>query len=170
GQQATSAEVLGENVSSNQIAHELENTLQDLRAALRDRDGQVGALHDRAHEQLEAARRLADKQQERELVDQLESSFRHYLKARQDHQAAMAALEDEALPVCRELREFNAGLARASEQEHRRTVQWLAWGLAGIGSFGALAGLALGYAAARGLRQSIHQLSVRVRDAAGKLG
>jgi signal transduction histidine kinase len=170
GQQATSAAILGENVSSNQVAHDLEATLQDLQAALGDRDAQLGALHRRAREQLDAARRLADKPRELELVDELEARFRHYLEAGQATAAATGILEREALPICRELREFNTGLARTSEQEHRRTVQWLAWGVAGIGGFGALAGLALGLAAARGLRRSIHQLSVRVRDAADKLG
>jgi signal transduction histidine kinase len=48
-------------------------------------------------------------------------------------------------------------------------MHWMAWGLASIGSIGALAGLILGYSVARRLRHSIYQLSVRVQDAAGKL-
>jgi two-component system sensor histidine kinase HydH len=39
-----------------------------------------------------------------------------------------------------------------------------------VGSLGSLSGLLLGYGVARALRQSIYQLSVRVRDAADKLG
>src|SRR5207245_9212634 len=50
-----------------------------------------------------------------------------------------------------------------------RMVHWMAWGLASVGSIGALAGLALGYSVARRLRHSIYQLSVRIQDAAGKL-
>ena len=53
---------------------------------------------------------------------------------------------------------------------HRKTVQGMIVGLICVGTMGSLAGLLLGYAAARGLRQSIYHLSVRVQDAANKLG
>ena len=49
-------------------------------------------------------------------------------------------------------------------------VKWMAVGLFGVGTLGSVVGIFLGYHVARSLRQSIYQLSVRVRDAAGKLG
>src|SRR5207302_3301208 len=69
-----------------------------------------------------------------------------------------------------DLQEFNAEETLKSGLEHRRTVNRIMAALAGVAGVGALAGLLLGYGVARGLRQSIYQLSVRVRDAAGKLG
>src|SRR5262245_39971456 len=60
-QQATSAAILGENVNSAQVAHDLENTLYDLVSLLRDRNEQVGALHKRIRQQLAQAGQLADK-------------------------------------------------------------------------------------------------------------
>jgi signal transduction histidine kinase len=74
------------------------------------------------------------------------------------------------LPLCRELRDFNSRQIESSEQVHRQTFPWLAWGLAAVGGIGSIAGLVLGYGVARGLSHSIYQLSVRVRDAADKLG
>lgn len=49
-------------------------------------------------------------------------------------------------------------------------IRAMAWRLAGIGLAASLAGLVLGYGVTRGLRRSIHQLRVRVQDAADKLG
>src|SRR5947209_1351689 len=45
-QQASSAEVLNEDVSSNQVAHDLENTVDNLVRLLRDRNEHVDTLHE----------------------------------------------------------------------------------------------------------------------------
>src|SRR5205823_4637749 len=82
---------------------------------------------------------------------------------------ALALLEGNILPDCRALRDYNVRQIEESELVHRRTLRWMAWGLAGVGGIGSLAGLLLGYAAARGLRRSLHQLSVHIQDAADKL-
>jgi signal transduction histidine kinase len=74
------------------------------------------------------------------------------------------------LPLCRQLRTFNAEQVNMSRQVHERTLRAMAWGLAVVSAAGALAGLVLGYGVARGLRRSIHRLRVRVQDAADKLG
>src|SRR6185503_14683238 len=55
------------------------------------------------------------------------------------------------------------------EDALRRTVKWIAWALGIVGTVGSLAGVFLGYSVARGLRQSMYRLSVRIRDAADKL-
>jgi two-component system, NtrC family, sensor histidine kinase HydH len=180
--ESTSADVLGENVNSATIAHDLENTLHDLVALLKERKKQVGPVQQRIGEQLAEARQLADKETERQLVTQLENCWDRYLKTwpvpggidavtdPETFQAARRLLENQAIPICGKLQEFNAQQVKESETAHRKTVQWVLAGLACVGGIGSLAGLLLGYGMARGLRRSLHQLTVRVRDAADKLG
>ncbi len=183
-QQETSADILQEDVSSAQIAHELKNTLTDLAALLRGAKGRIepDPLHNRIREQLSQARSLADKDEERQLVGQLESCLDRYFRSWESRRGApqeqrdqakaecLKILETEAIPGCRELQNFNAQQTRRSESAHRATVQWVIGCLFAIGFVGALAGVLLGYGVARRLRHSIYHLSVRVQDAASKLG
>jgi signal transduction histidine kinase len=181
GQQASSAVELGENVSSNQVADDLEQSLKDLLVSLRTGNLQVDLLHEHVRQQLAAARRLADKPEELDFVERMAGGLRRYFQAMEqansatgtarDQAVAEAArlLEKEIVPTCVKLREFNTRQISESEAAHRSTVQWVAWGLAGVGLLCSVAGIVMGYGVARGLRQSIHRLSVSVRDAAGKL-
>src|SRR5262249_14514345 len=79
-------------------------------------------------------------------------------------------LKTRAAPACAALRTFNARQIELSGAAHLRTVDWMLWGLAGVSLLGAAAGGFLGYGVARALRRSIYQLSVCIRDAAGRLG
>jgi two-component system, NtrC family, sensor histidine kinase HydH len=178
--QAFSAKVHRENVTSAQVGNDLKNTLVDLVALLRTGNSKVGALHERVRSQLEQARGLADPGREKDLEGRLERSVQRYLdlwEARAqrgtlrgaDSQEALRILETEALPVCRELQQVNVEQIQETETELRRTVQWVMGGLVGVCTLGALAGLLLGYGVARGLRRSIHHLSIHVQDAANKL-
>ncbi len=180
-QQEVSARVHSGNVTTAQVGNELKNTLIDLVALLRVGGDKVGVLHQRIQGQLERARKLADPGQERELEARLEDSVRRYLelwKAQGAHgplrgeavQDALNILEREALPICRELQQVNVAQIQESESELRQTVQWVVIGLVGVCTLGAVAGLLLGYGVARGLRRSIHHLSIHVQDAANKLG
>jgi signal transduction histidine kinase len=181
-QQATSATNLGENVSSAQVAHDLEITLYDLVSLLRDRNENVSALHKRIRQQLGQADHFADKEEEKRLVGEMENSFQRYLKEWEAGRAppgasqpdslrrAVKILESETLLACKQLQEFNARLVRESETAHRSTVSSVIVGLVGVGTVGSFAGLLLGYGVARALRQSIYHLSVRVQDATNKLG
>jgi signal transduction histidine kinase len=180
-QQAVSAKAHSENVVSAQVGNELKNTLIDLAALLRAGGDKVGVLHSRIQEQLTRARRLADPGREQALEAQLERSMARYLRVWQAEapggvlqgkrlQEALSILEKETLPTCRELQQVNVEQIRESESEFRRTVQWVVLSLVGVCALGALAGLLLGYGVARGLRRSIHHLSIHVQDAANKLG
>jgi signal transduction histidine kinase len=181
-QQASSAAILGENVSSVHVAHDLERTLYDLvLLLLRNRNEKVSALHEQIRDQLVQANRLADKAEEKRLVDQMEESFARYLRQwhmgqqpaqghAPDPRPATLAIVAEMLDACKQLQDFNARQVEVSETAHRGTVTWVVIGLVGVGTVGSFAGLLLGYRVARALRQSIYHLSVRVQDATNKLG
>jgi len=176
-QQAGTAEELGENIGSRQAASNLEETLQDLAAYHRKGDEHVEPLHEKINQRLEEIESFADKPEEKKLAGQLKESYSRYLSVWQGGAgsparaaAARAEIEERLLPLCQQLQVFNAEQVNTSRQVHQQTLRWMAWGLAGVSAAGALAGLVLGYGVARGLRRSIHQLRVRVQDAADKLG
>jgi len=177
-QQATTAYMLDEHVISRKIDHELETAITDLSAAHRDGSDQLESLHERMRTLLTDIEAMAHTEEERSLVRQLVHSFTRYrqgwdtraaLASGDDVATATALLETETLPLCRQLQEYHSLRIEHTAEVQRRIVHWMAWGLASVGSIGALAGLALGYSVARRLRHSIYQLSVRVQDAAGKL-
>jgi signal transduction histidine kinase len=180
-QQAVSARTHSENITSAQVGNELKNTLIDLVALLRAGGDKADVLHQRIQDQLERARRLADSGLEQDLEARLEVSVRRYLDLWKQQapdgslrgeavQDALNILEKEALPTCRRLQQVNVDQIQETETELRRTVQWVVISLVGVCTLGALAGLLLGYGVARGLRRSIHHLSIHVQDAANKLG
>jgi signal transduction histidine kinase len=181
-QQESAAADFVDDVSSAQVAQDLKSTLHDLVALVRDGREKVDPLHLRIHTQLKQARSLADKDRERQLVGELEGAMSRYFQlwdSRSDispeqhtdaREERLKILETEALPLCRELQTFNVQQIRNSERAHRATVKWVVAGLLSIGVVGAVAGLLLGYGVARRLRHSIYHLSVRVQDAASKLG
>jgi signal transduction histidine kinase len=70
---------------------------------------------------------------------------------------------------CLELRKFNMRQIVKSEEVNQAIINPLLWGMLGVGLGGSLAGLVIGYTTARRLRHSIGQLSVSIRDAAGRL-
>ncbi|MBV8431784.1 MAG: hypothetical protein JO244_11505 [Solirubrobacterales bacterium] len=162
-QQSASVRVLEEAISSRRIAADLLKALDDLAALPADRWGEAGALHGRILALLARARQGVDKPEEARLVGRLEDGFGRYL--RREAQAAsgpgaagreaVGILEAEVVPTCRELERFNAAEIERSEAILHRTVAWMAWGLAGVGAIGSLAGLLMGYGVARGLGRSV---------------
>ena len=164
-QQSASVRVLDEAIASRRIAGDLLKALDDLAALPVDRRDEAGALHGQILGLLAQARRGVDKSEEARLVGRLEDSFGRYL--RREAQAAsgpapadagreaLRTLEAEVVPTCRELERFNAAEIERSEAILHRTVAWMAWGLAGVGTIGSLAGLLMGYGVARGLGRSV---------------
>lgn len=179
-QQAVTAEILDEHVVTRKIDRDLESTAEVLLRAHGTGDERMEDLQERFRQLLAQVRQKVDSEEERRLVARLQGDFLRYEKRwrQQVHgsragaallPAASEILRASVLPACQQLRELNAQDIERSQEAHRRTVRWMAWGLAGAGTVGALAGVFLGYNVARGVRRSIHRLSIRVQDAAGRL-
>jgi signal transduction histidine kinase len=172
------SEDLAENVESTQVAAQLESTTKELIRLLKSEPLQVEKIEEEnevARRLLKDADKLANLEHEKELVPQIRDGVNSYLERWAAHNpmdsgAALADnLEANVLVPSIKLRKFNTDQIAASEQQNREIVTQLRWGLFAVGVGAPLFGLLLGYAAARSLRHSIYQLSVRIRDAAGRL-
>jgi signal transduction histidine kinase len=176
---------LNENVQSTQAAARLEATADGLIRLLTSSEtdhaalaGAVQTQNDIARGQLDEVQALANRDREKELVPRIAKGLNKYLAGwdeRKDkppaaYDAMLAAqLRDEVLVPCIELRKFNTDAIAATDKANRDIVERLRWVLLAVGLGAPLSGLLLGYAVARGLHHSIYQLSVRIRDAAGRL-
>lgn len=171
---------LRENVESMRAAVALERTTAELIGLLRGRGdldalaAQVEERNTRLRELVADSERLANTEPEQQIVREVDAGFGTYL-ARWERRsptggAALAdVLETEVLAPCRKLRNYNVDQVGVSDRENFLTVNRLTWALLAVGFGAPVSGLLLGYAVARSLYQSIHQLSVRIRDAAGRL-
>jgi signal transduction histidine kinase len=170
---ADTAEGLAEDIESRKKAVEIETSLRNLMSLVRKGSDQVDALNERIEELIKESEALANTDAEMRLHGRLQQSFHRYhheVWQERDVQPALRILEKDSLPAVVALRNLNNDQIEAAEQELKRTVKWFAWGLVAVGCIGSFGGILLGYGVARALRQSIYQLSVRIRDAADKLG
>ncbi len=171
--------VLNENVRSTEVAEELEASIRELVRLLRSAESDPGlAATIDAQNRFTAgilaqAEELANLDREKTLVGRIEAGFSDYLTAWQRSQEKPATLasmlETKLLLDCVELRKFNMRQIVQSEEENQGIVNPLMWGIVAVGLGGSFGGLVLGYTMARRLRYSIGQLSVSIRDAAGRL-
>jgi signal transduction histidine kinase len=177
---------LNENLRSRKAAERLENTTNNLVNLLRNsassrrvealNEKHIEELNERARERLNAASDLANLAKEEELVSQIRQGLEDYFKlwnnrtGQPEQYAEMAEhLKNNVLTPSQELGTYNMGQVEDSDRKNLAIVENLRWNLLAIGLGGPVAGLFLGYAVARSLRHSIYQLSVRIRDAAGRL-
>jgi two-component system sensor histidine kinase HydH len=182
------ADELTENVRSTVTAAQLEGTTQGLLRLLRNEHLRPRALADQvraenviARDLLAQAQTLANLPREKELVQRLTAGLTHYLDgweqregdpAPKSHERDLAladVLEKEVIAPCSELRRYNLGEIDRSNRSNQTIVTRLRWGMLAVGLCGPVCGLMLGYAVARRFWHSIAQLSVHVRDAAGRL-
>ncbi|MHB1424855.1 MAG: sensor histidine kinase [Gemmataceae bacterium] len=181
--------VLTENVASIVADKELETTLDELPLLLRGDHSRPELLaselakqHEKADPLLDNVRRSANTNKEIEYVNKIESSWQDYKKqfskrpslasgkelVEFDRQLALH-LAKGVLMDCSRLLEYNTRQVRDSNDAARRLVDQMTFWLLAVGIGAPLSGWLLGYAMARRLYQSMLQLSVRIRDAAGRL-
>jgi C4-dicarboxylate-specific signal transduction histidine kinase len=179
---------LTENIESTRAAQHLE-TLSDLLVHLLQGDhghseslsAEVARLNELARSRLADAVALANLEKEQELVSQISTGLHEYfdrwaerrnVKAQllRDFDSRLADhLDRKVLVPCKDLRDYNLTQIEQSNRVNQRIVTGLNWGLLAVGLGAPLSGLLLGYAVARSLHHSIYQLSVGIRDAAGRL-
>jgi two-component system sensor histidine kinase HydH len=179
---------LTENVESTRADLDLETTLLEMVRQLRGGHGkpdelteELIRLDDQARTQLDATGRLANTERERDLVGVIRQGMDAYRDGLNDRASQPAGrlrtydrelarrLEEGVLPACTNLLAYNTILVEESDQANRLIVNRLTSGLLLVGIGAPLCGWLLGYAVARRLYQSIYRLSVRIRDAAGRL-
>ncbi len=179
------SDVLSENIDSTVAARDLQTAVGDLLQALHGDHGDPEALTERldnlnrlVRNRLQRARDLANLDREKELTKRIADTLNKYNERWQGREAVASdewaaydaglakVLEDgQVLQNCTQLRDFNTDQVAAAD----RNVTGLAWGVLVVAFAAPLSGLILGYATARSIHHSIYQLSVRIRDAAGRL-
>jgi two-component system, NtrC family, sensor histidine kinase HydH len=179
---------LTENIESTRAAQNLETVTDRLVHVLSGSHNrpaeltrQVDALNLEARQLLYEASALANLEGEKKLVPEVEKGFDDYMQAwearRPPAGASLVAYDNElagsldanVLLPCKKLRDFNLEAIQRSNLENQGIIKGLNWGLLAVGLGAPLSGLLLGYAVARSLHHSIYQLSVGIRDAAGRL-
>jgi signal transduction histidine kinase len=180
---------LAENFASLRAADNMEEYVRDfirfLRAEHRnpERAAQLAAAHYRRlrDELLPASEKLANLDPEKEEVAEIGAGLDEFERRWQSRptngppaedatDAALAQLlEDRVLPACHKLRAYNIEQVGASDRDNHLIVSRLTGALVAVGVVAPVGALLLGYFMARGVYQSIYQLSVRIRDAAGRL-
>jgi len=182
---------LSENVRSTQAADRVVTATSTLLGLLTDARRERHASESFANqvqeerqvlgEALNESRNLANFDREKELVQQIAGGVDMF-ESRWQKRVTLAAekrsgyddeiaaeLKENVLQAAIDLRKFNAGQIAESDRDNQRTVRTLKWGLLAVGLGAPVSGLLLGFAVARSLRHSIYQLSVGIRDAAGRL-
>jgi signal transduction histidine kinase len=175
--------VLNENVKSTEVAELLDEDIRELAQMLRSGTptDEVERRNQTTREILAKAEDLANHPEEEvhvgRIADILDDYFRKWRVNHPDQAAPARAndsdlavqLEQRVLPEVVALRKFNMRQIVASEEKNKAIVNPLLWGILGLGVGGSFFGMVLGYNMARRLRHSIGQLSISIRDAAGRL-
>ncbi len=167
-----------ENFQSTQAAIVLETTIQqmidylDRKHSPTSTGKRLEELEKDADSQLAVADHLADHDAEKEQVSRIRAGLKDFQTGRakgDPPDVSAKLLRDRVLDSCIKLRDYNLGQIEQSDGENRGIVETLRWGMLIVGVGGSLSGLLMGYLVARKLRHSIGRLSVRIRDAAGRL-
>lgn len=189
--QGESLHLLDESVGRVQAAEELEITSHELRYQIRQQlsahdERSLAAITEQKKQAdfwLSKAREVADTGRERALIRQIEqgyarlfTEFRKALDsdaAEEHRQAVLGLIHDmaskEILRPAREWLDLNRQRMASIGERNQAIADRMGAGLLLLGMCGAVAGLLTGYGIARGIHRSIAQLTIPVRDAAGRL-
>jgi signal transduction histidine kinase len=167
-----------ENFQSTQAAIVLETTLRQMIDYLErehppsSTGKRLEHLEAEAEAEMRDAQDLANHPEEKTLVAQVGAGWKKYREQQErgESRKQMAAtLGTDVLAPCIELRDYNLRQIAQSDSDNQQIIDTLRWGMLIVGVGGSLSGLVMGYIVARRLSHSIAQLSVRIRDAAGRL-
>jgi signal transduction histidine kinase len=185
------SDVLRENVASQKAAQELEIRLRQLQyhslIYLMEPNARHRELWDEDHRALEASldetQETAHTAEQKHLVREIKDNYDLYL-ADINNLVAKAAAGGTPSELIRfadthplskvvepfqELLKLNKEMMDQSAEDSRRVARQAKWTMFLIGLVGPAGGLLAGFGIARGISQSIYQLSVRVRDIAQSL-
>jgi signal transduction histidine kinase len=189
--QQNAAAVLVQNVASIRAAEELEIGLRKVRSRVNtfrltgDRGylDDIPALRADADRVLQEAVRLGSTEREKELMEQVTRGYARFFDecdrlvqlaaqpGRHDEQwsVVLDVLQEEIVDPAHEYLDINAKLMAKSSEQSEQMAGRMVVALLLLGTTGPVAGLLAGFGIARGVSRSIVQLSVPIRDTAGKL-
>lgn len=185
------SKILDVNVASIRAAEEMEIIIREVRYELeqfrltQDLSRLEQAL--RRKQDLESwvaqARALSGSESEEAFVAQIQrglddfflqlgqeiETFRDSGSANNIQRLVRDALTQQVLPNAHQYLDLNEQELQNSNEQSKAMAERLALALLLLGTCGAIAGLVAGYGAARGISRSVLQLSLPIRDVAGKL-
>jgi two-component system sensor histidine kinase HydH len=190
--QTSLAHVLDQNVASLRAAQQLEIRVRQLQAhslqyLLDPGPKRLDPIEKDEREFVEAlneVRSVARTSEEQACVRKIESGYRKYLEEqnelrkeaglRQGASKHIAKVADthpvrQVINPCNELLQLENQQMHEAAADSQRVSQEAYLALLILGLAGPIGGLVMGYGVARGLRQSIYRLSVRVQDMAQRL-
>lgn len=190
--QHNASETLASNVSSIRAAEELEIGLREIRTGLNQfvitndpaQLTRMAKLRTETDRWLLECDRLATTPREQQLMSAVKRGYTRFFDQLDSHlmigvQESISktdlrdlienVLTDEILQPAHEYLDFNESIIAANSERGQALANRMVLGLLLLGTCGPMAGLLAGFAIARKISRSLLQLSVPVRDAAGKL-
>lgn len=189
--QKTTSDLLDLNVTSVRVAEELEIGIREIRTQLNyylltgDRKylEAVPTLRAEAERCLNSAEALTLSTVEHELLDRVKSGYARFFEefdratlpsperamSKELRNLGDELLTTEILLPAHEYLNYNKELVKRTSEQNISMADRTVLSLLLLGTCGAMAGLLAGYGLARGFNRSIVQMSLPIRDAAGKL-
>ncbi len=188
--QGRAAWALADNVTSIRASYKLELVIREVRHALDQfaRSGNRSLLADAVARQPEverAAKEVTDLSStdfEFGAVAKMNAGLDRFFQKLQElasgnavgqpqavHELAEQILADEVLPYSKKYLDFNEQELKDRSHDNEVMAGRLVLALALLGVCGAVAGLIAGFGLARGIQRTIYQLTIPLRDVAGRL-